>query len=465
MPLKRLFFACLVSAFVACFLVGTPAYAATTLSAEIVSWQVIGLDVTQLATSKPELFMVQAKVTNTGTEPATTTEATLALGSVTPTDCGGGPCIFLVSSPTYSIGTLAPGATADAFWTVRVVKSAAAVGTDTAITVTASAANAGSVLATQVARSGLCAPDTPGGVLHVESLISQNRNQILSYSVSPGTQRADGSWDVVEGSTFVVTVLAHTATTFQEISVPAIVDPSGVIVPVATDFTFQSGGSDDDIYTLNAGGDVTSLYGYRASSVGDVSLSQLILDCSGSSFHYNSDYGTAPLIIHVVGAPVTSLPVISLTKTSSPKSNVDPGATVTYTIAYSNTGAAATNFVISDVVDSSLSSVVPANGGVFDGGNRTITWIIGSLAAGAKGSVSFTATVDDPAGGKTIANLARGDADGIDPVSSPRITLTVNQTLPNTGIDWPFQLIMGWSSIGFGLSLAGRRLPRSWFRA
>lgn len=458
MPLKRLFFACLVSAFVACFLVSTPAYAATTLSAEIVSWQIIGLDVTQLATSEPELFMVQAKVTNTGTEPATTTEATLSLGAVTPTDCGGGPCIFLVSSPTYSIGTLAAGATADAFWTVRVVKSVAAVGTDTAITVTASAANAGSVLATQVARTGLCSPDTPGGVLHVESLISQNRNQILSYSVSPGTQRVDGSWDVVVGSTFVVTVIAHTSTTFQEISVPAIVDPSGVIVPLTTDFTFQSGATDDDIYTLNAGGDVTSLYGYRASSVGDVSLSQLILDCSGSSFHYNSDYGTAPLTIHVVAAPVAppvaSLPVISLTKTSSPTSTVDPGATVTYIIGYINTGTAATNFVISDVIDSSLNNVVPANGGVFDATNRTITWTIGNLAAGATGSVSFTATVDDLAGGKTIANLARGDADGIDPFPSNRIALVVNQTLPNTGIDWPIQLIMGWSSIGFGLALS-----------
>ena len=464
MPLKRLFFACLISVFVACFLVTTPAFAATTLSAEIVSWQVIGLDSTQLATSEPELFMVQAKVTNTGAQAATTTEATLAIGAVTPNDCGGGPCIFLVSSPTYSIGTLAPGATADAFWTVRVVKSSAAIGTDTAITVTATAANAGSVLATQTARTGLCAPDTAGGILHVESLISQNRNKILSYTVSPGTQRVDGSWEVVIGSTFVVTVLAHTATTFQEISVPAIVDPDGVIVPLSTNFTFQSGGTDDDIYTLNAGDDVTAVYGYRASAVGDVNLSQLILDCSGSSFHYNSDFGTAPLVIHVVGAP--SLPVISLTKTSAPLNNVDPGGTVTFTIGYKNTGTVpASNFVISDVIDSSLENITPANGGTFNATNRTITWNIGTLAAGASGSVSFTATVDEFAGGKTIANLARGDADGIDPMLSPRITLRVNETTPVTGIEWPVQLIMGWASIGFGCALAGRRIARSRFNA
>ena len=435
----------------------TPAMAATTLSAEIVSWQVIGLDSNQPASSEPELYLVQAQVTNSGGETATGVDATLSLGAPTPTDCGGGPCVFLVSPATYSIGSIAPGAKADAFWTVRVVKTAAAEGTETPITVSVTAANAPAVAATQLPRTGLCSPDTAGGILRVEGLVSQNRNHVLSYAVSPGIQLPDGSWEVVLGSSFTVTVIAHTATDYNEISVPAIVDPSGNLTPIATSFDYENGATDDDIYTLEAGGNVTAEYVYRAAGIGDVSLSQLIYDCSGSSYHYNSDYRVNSVTIHVVGAP--SQPSMSLTKQVSPSGTVSPGDRVTFTITYTNTGLApATNFVITDVVDPSLNDPVVSSGGIFDPATRTITWNLGTVAGLSSGSVTFTATVDDFAGGRTIRNAATGDADQFNPITTALITSSVRQTTPVTGAHSALLAILGLASIGFGIALSDRKL-------
>lgn len=429
-----------------------PAQAVTTLTAEIVSWQIVGLDSNDPTAAQPEFFMVQAKVTNTGAEPAPTTAANLSFGAPTPTDCGG-PCIFLVSPATYTIGTLAPGQTADAFWTIRVAKTAAALGTETPVTVTATSGNSAPVTATQQPRTGLCNPGTPGGILRVESLISQNRNEVISYTVGPGTQRPDGSWEVVLGTSFDVTVLAHTATTYEEISVPAIVDPSGTITPVSTNFAYEFGGTDDDIYSLGAGGNVTAVYSYSAASIGTVTLSQLIYDCSGGSFHYNSDYRVRSVTIHVVGAP--SVPVLNLNKTSVPSGSVSPGSRIDFSIAYSNSGpVSATNVVISDVIAAGLIDVQVRDGGTFDPASRTITWNIGTVPAGSGGTVSFSAVISPDASG-SIFNTARATADAIAPVSSPPLRLTIG--IPDTGATASTVLVvLALACIGAGLSLRSR---------
>lgn len=434
-----------------------PASAAASLSAEIVSWQVIGLDSNAPATSAPELYLVQAQVTNTGDAQAENATATLTMS---PPDCGGVPCIALVSASDYELGTLDPGETADAFWTVSIAKSAVAFDTTTPITVMAEADGVAPVTATQVSRDPPpCGSDPTGAsVLFVERLISQSRNNVLSYSVSPGVQLPDRTWEVVQGSDFTVTVLAQTATQYSEISVPAVVDPSGAITPQSVGFTYTLGTrSDDDIYTLNAGGGVTARYDYRATSLGEVRLSQLIYDCSGNSFHYNSDYLVDFITIRVVPPPPIvngqpdPQPNVTLTKSSSPSGTVDPGEKVTFTISYANSGPGpATNFVISDQIDSNLTNIQPGPGGAYDPSTRTITWTIGTLDSQASGSVSFTAFVDDFAGGKMIRNLAVADADQFDPISSGEVVLTIPETTPVTGIPAGVLAIFGWGLIGAG---------------
>lgn len=446
-----------------------PAEAATTLTAEIVSWQIIGLDSNDINGS-PEKFLVQVRITNTGSETATGVSATLVLGS--PVDLGigpianpcGGACIALVSPATDTVADIPAGQSADAFWTVRVVRSLEAYETLTPITVTASAANAGTVTATQVNRQPppCGAHETPGSTLLVEGLISQARNDVLSYSLTGGIQRPDGSWEVVLGSQFTVTVLAETTVDYPEISVPAITDPTGTITPISTDFTFSQGTpSDDDIYTLNAGGSVTANYRYDAAAIGTLTLSQLIYDCSGNSFHYNPDYLVDSMTIHVVAPPA---PVITMTKSVSPATQVPPGTTLTYTISYANTGTGpATNFVITDVLDGFLQDPVPSSPGTYDPATRTLTWSLGTLAAGATGSVSFTAKVSHAAAdGTVINNVGVARADGIDPISSPTISSVVDRrsVIPDTGTTSPVLALLGLASIGFGQTLATRRKLR-----
>jgi uncharacterized repeat protein (TIGR01451 family) len=95
---------------------------------------------------------------------------------------------------------------------------------------------------------------------------------------------------------------------------------------------------------------------------------------------------------NTVTVTVTSLPIITLTKSASPMTAV-AGTTVTFTIAYSNTGGAATNFVITDTVPTGSTLVAGSQGtGTVSGG--VITWTIGSVAANGSGSVSFQVTVN-----------------------------------------------------------------------
>lgn len=450
--------------------VALPARAQPSLSAEIVSWQVVGLDSNAPASSAPELFVVQAKVTNNGDANAENASATLTLSSP---DCGGSPCIELRSDANYGIGTLSPGETDDAFWTVAVAKTTAAFDTTTPITVTAQADGVGPVTATQVSRDPPPCGSEPSApsTLFVQNLISQSRNDVLSYSLSPGVQRPDGSWEVTLGSDFTVTVVASTATEYSEISVPATVDPSGAITPSSVNFTYELGTtSDDDVYTLNAGGEVTAEYGYRASALGDVQLAQLIYDCSGNSFHYNSDYLVDAITIHVVAPapappsptpPGQGTPAISLSKSASPSGTVDPGTRVTFSITYRNSGSeAVTNFVVTDQVDANLINVQPGPGGAYNPATRTITWPIGTVGPGESGNVNFAATVSDFAGGSTIRNVAVSDADQIDPVTSGEVTLTIPSTTPVTGVPAALLMILALGLIGAGDVLASRKLAR-----
>lgn len=82
----------------------------------------------------------------------------------------------------------------------------------------------------------------------------------------------------------------------------------------------------------------------------------------------------------------------------------EPGDTVEYTIAVSNTGSeTATSVVITDPVDPNLEDVVPQDGGTVAGG--TITWNVGAIAPGETRTVRFTATIRSPLlSGTAIAN-------------------------------------------------------------
>jgi uncharacterized repeat protein (TIGR01451 family) len=92
-----------------------------------------------------------------------------------------------------------------------------------------------------------------------------------------------------------------------------------------------------------------------------------------------------------------------------------PGDTVTWTVSVANTGnQPATAVRVSDVVDSRLTAIVPANGGTYNAGTRTITWTIPRIEVGASASVSFTSTISATVpDGSVIPNQASVTGTGV----------------------------------------------------
>jgi uncharacterized repeat protein (TIGR01451 family) len=135
---------------------------------------------------------------------------------------------------------------------------------------------------------------------------------------------------------------------------------------------------------------------------------------------------------------VTATPNLSLVKSAN-ATHGNPGDQITYTIAYSNTGnAPATGTVITEQVPAgtSLVSCSPAcaPGGAGDPAGTTETWSIGTVAAGANGTVTMTVSVLNTVG-CTIANTAKiasPDENGNVQISSNPLTLTSTPG-PNPG--------------------------------
>jgi len=96
----------------------------------------------------------------------------------------------------------------------------------------------------------------------------------------------------------------------------------------------------------------------------------------------------------VVSSSITPRPTIILTKTAD-KTQASQGEEITYTITYNNTGTGgATDVVISDPIPTGTTYVAGSatNSGTLTG--NTLTWTVGSVLAGANGTVSFRVGVE-----------------------------------------------------------------------
>ncbi len=124
---------------------------------------------------------------------------------------------------------------------------------------------------------------------------------------------------------------------------------------------------------------------------------------------------------------VTSAPVLTITKAGTPDP-VQAGGQIVYTIDYQNTGNAdATGVVITDTVPGNTSFVAASGGGIYNAGTNTVTWTIGTLAAGSSGSASLTVQVASPlANGTQITNVAGIDSNETAPQSSQAQTLVTS---------------------------------------
>src|SRR2546423_2446333 len=324
------------------------AYAGLTITP--VTWNVIGLDSNDPA-SGPDTYQIGARVCNTGGTAVSNVVGTFVWDS-------SNTYINLSGNNPVTFSSLNAGACSDFYFPVTITRTTLAYNATRRYHITASA-------------TGVSAVSTPTPrELYVEKIISQNRNSVNSIS---------GSTTVYVGQTYNYTVNASTATQGYE-QLEAFLNLSNVIFQVtniSTTYTSPTGGTNDKFYAdacgwennplsanyrscvgpLNysggkAGRTISTTYTVKILSTGVTTASTLINDFSGSSYHYNNDYGTGinSITITAVPAPV---PNVSLSKSVAPTAAAQtiPGADLIYTITFTNSGtAAASSLVITDPI-------------------------------------------------------------------------------------------------------------------
>jgi LPXTG-site transpeptidase (sortase) family protein len=345
---------CLLLLFVAGAVVQpqSSAYALTTLTVEPLTWNVIGLDSNNVSVG-PNHFPIGARVCNSGVEAATNVTAAFVWDSADP---------YIALRPgtlsSMNLGTLNAGACADAYFEVEITRNSSAYDhtRDYHISVTA-----GNI-------SGAISTPTPREV-YVEHLISQNRNAVsdMLYGTSTASLVSvpnGGTMMLMVGNTYFIRLVGSTATQGYEQIESFVNFPNTIFQILSVDATYSAESSStlnppyDSLYgdacawendpdspnyqaclsTGKAGGNITVTYEVKilqvpsAPLVNPEPLSTLIYDFSGSSFHYNADYGTSTRYANIVNAGIT--------KSFSPKT-INPGSPSTLTFTINNPGTAA----------------------------------------------------------------------------------------------------------------------------
>lgn len=335
------------------------AYAGLTITP--VSWNVIGLDSNNTSLG-PDTYQIGARVCNTGGTAVSNLVGTFVWDS-------SNAFVNLSGSNPVNVSSLNAGACVDFYYSVTITRTSAAYNTARGYHIT-------------VSGTGVSTVSTPTPrELYVEKIISQNRNSVQSIS---------GPTTVFVGQTYNYTVNASTATQGYE-QLEAFLNLSNVIfqvLSISTTYTSPAGGTNDKFYAdacgwdnnplsgsyrscvgpVNysggkAGGTIATTYTVKILSSGTTTISTLINDFSGSSYHYNNDYGQGvnSITVSAVNPPT---PNVSLQKSVSPSAAAQtiPGADLVYTIAFTNGGTGgASSLAITDPIPTNTDYKIGAN--------------------------------------------------------------------------------------------------------
>ncbi|HEX3229654.1 MAG TPA: hypothetical protein VHQ95_11840, partial [Pyrinomonadaceae bacterium] len=332
------------------------AYAGLTITP--VSWNVIGLD-SNNPSAGPDTYQIGARACNTGGTAVTNLVGTFVWDS-------SNAFVNLSGSNPVNASSLNAGACVDFYFPVTITRTSAAYNTARSYHIT-------------VSGTGVASVSTPTPrELYVEKIISQNRNSVLSIN---------GPTTVYVGQTYNYTVNASTATQGYE-QLAAFLNLSNVIfqvLTISTTYTSPSGATNNKFYAdacgwennplspnyrscvgpVNysggkAGGTISTTYTVKIVAAGTTTASTLINDFSGSSYHYNNDYGQGINSI-TISAFDPPTPNVALQKSVTAAQTI-PGADLGYTITFTNSGTGgASSLVITDPIPANTDYKIGAN--------------------------------------------------------------------------------------------------------
>lgn len=364
------------------------ASAAAQLVVEPITWDVIGLDHNAVNTG-PNEFPVGARVRNIGDEPATNVTVQFHWLSsnqfinLTPPELG--------STDVLTTPSIAPGASGLFYFNVTVTRTPAAHFTSREFQITASADSI---------------PPVSGPVrqLYVEKILSQSRNDVLSFT-GPDT--------VEVGQVYQFMLQAKTATNGYEQLQVFINFPNSIfrIISINAHYSAPRNGgagfTNDIDYAdacgwdpinrvcgaktgcpipgCKAGGQIDTVYTVQVirNLETTLSLTTLIHDFSGSSYHYNSDFGVTKTIV-----PVTDL---EIRKTAIPET-VEAGTTFSYQITAVNGGGRdAENVMVTDTLPDGVGFVSANPPPISMADSNPQVWNLGTLPAGQEETIIVVA--------------------------------------------------------------------------
>jgi uncharacterized repeat protein (TIGR01451 family) len=129
--------------------------------------------------------------------------------------------------------------------------------------------------------------------------------------------------------------------------------------------------------------------------------------------------GTRPTVI------ATDLAV----EASASSHTINPGGNLTYTLHVTNNGPSdSTGALVVDALPNGVSFVSATNGGTYNSGSHTVTWVLGALVRGASTSVTVTIQVNDPAPSGRITNavaVAANERDNYRPNNTATNDITI----------------------------------------
>lgn len=410
-----------------------PASAAPGLRVTPLTWNVLGLDGNDV-TSGPNRYPVGARVCNVGTVTATGVVVRLTFSTAS-------PYLTLLGPASIAKGSLGAGACADAYFEVAVARSTASYGARRGYRITATA--------TGVAMAGTPVPRE----LFVKKLISQNRNQVVSitgpslvyvgrtYTFRLVSSTAPGGYEQLESHLGIPTSFLELRRIRTVYGTPAGATNDAAYAdgcgwnPVPTSPSYLTCIGPAGYPGGKVGGSIDTTYTVRVLRTGTAKLSGLIYDKSGTSYHYNADYGVAPNLLTVTAV---NPPDVSIRKTHV-GSSWPVGTTATWTLTVRNDGGVATTgkTTVSDTLPTGTTAVSAAGSGwsCTIAGQKVSCSTIRALPPGGTSTITLRVRVT-AAAPATLVNTARvttpDDSDPADNVSTDRVAVTRTAPRPST---------------------------------